>query len=114
MATQLCGQYLRHDSTRHGVLLFVYQNERRDGWELTPGEPKVPFDLVLAHLNEKARLIREASASGPQPIVATLDVSKVVPIKVQRDQARAKAAAKRKASGPSRKRASTKKRSNRE
>ncbi len=114
LATQLRGQYLRHDSTRHGILLLVYQNKRRDGWELTPSEPKVPFDLVLAHLNEKARLIREASALGPQPIVAAVDVSNVVPIKVQRDQARAKAAAKRKASGPRRKPASTKKRSDRE
>lgn len=111
LATQLCGQYLRHDTTRHGILLLVYQNARRDGWELTPGAPKVPFDNVLARLNEKARLIREASALGPQPIVATIDVSKVVPIKVQRDQARVKAAARRDASEPNRKSASTKKRS---
>ncbi|WP_215766401.1 hypothetical protein [Gluconobacter cerinus] len=108
--TQLCGQYLRHDTTRHGILLLVYQNERRDGWELTPGAPKVPFDSVLTHLNEKARLIREVSALGPQPIIVIIDVSKVVPIKVQRDQARARAATKRKASEPNREPASTKKR----
>jgi hypothetical protein len=34
---QLCEQYLRHDSTRHGILLLVYQEARALGWDLTPG-----------------------------------------------------------------------------
>lgn len=84
LETQLCDQYLRHVSTRHGILLLVYQAARPEGWKLIPGDPPVPFRDVLAHLEEMARQIRGNSATGPQPIVAAIDVSDVVPMQQQR------------------------------
>lgn len=87
---QLCGQYLRHGSTRHGVLLLVYQTERPDGWDLVAGQPRVPFGAVLTHLQTLATAIRECSATGPQPIVIAIDVSRVVSLQKKRQQAKAR------------------------
>jgi hypothetical protein len=81
---QLCGQYLRHASTRHGVLLLVYQEARALGWDLTPGEPRVTFEAVLSHLQQLAKGIRETSATAPQPIVAAIDVSRVISLQKKR------------------------------
>lgn len=90
LETQLCGQYLRHQSARHGVLLLVYQHPRPMGWSLVPDEPLVPFGAVLEHLEKRARAIREASATGPQPHVIAIDVSTVVALNVKRAAARKK------------------------
>ena len=78
LVTQLCGQYLRHATIRHGILLLVYQRARTKGWRLHPGGPFVPFDQVLDQLRCRATAIRELSAMGPQPVVVALDVSAVV------------------------------------
>jgi hypothetical protein len=94
LQTQLCGQYLRHSSIRHGILLLVYQEARTEGWELTPREPLVSFDVVLTHLQKLATAIREKSTTGPQPIVAAIDVSRVVPLQQKRKAARARRAGK--------------------
>nr|WP_281124947.1 hypothetical protein [Sphingomonas sp. AR_OL41] len=88
LETQLCGQYLRHASTRHGILLLVYQNARSEGWRLIPDRPPVPFADVLEHLHGVARGIREDSCTGPQPIVASIDVSDVVSLQRRRAAAR--------------------------
>lgn len=88
LVNQLCGQYLRHASARHGILLLVYQKARLGGWNLVPGEPLAPFSAVLEHLVNQARLIREDLATGPQPIVAAIDVSEVVPMQLRRRQTR--------------------------
>lgn len=92
---QLCAQYLRHEETRHGILLLIYQKERAGGWSLVAGEPLVAFDRVLGHLQSKARGIREVSARGAQPIIVPLDVSRVVPLSAKRARTRQKTAAKR-------------------
>ncbi len=95
LQTQLCGQYLRHSTTRHGILLLIYQEARAGGWILTPGTQPVAFDTVLDHLQQLATTIREQSAIGPQPIVVAIDVSRVVPLQKKRQAARAKTAAKK-------------------
>jgi hypothetical protein len=94
LETQLCGQYLRHRTARHGILLLVHQKPRR-GWTMVRGEPLVPFATVVAHLEAKAQAIRETSATGPQPIVVAIDVSAIVPLKAKRAAARARTAAKK-------------------
>lgn len=78
LVTQLCGQYLRHDATRHGILLVVHQHARKEGWLLEDGKTFIPYETVLTRLRELARTIREQSAMGPQPIIETFDVSQVV------------------------------------
>jgi hypothetical protein len=78
LVNQLCRQYLRHASTRHGILLVVHQKARKEGWMLEEGKPLVPYEAVVARLRELARTVREQSAMGPQPIVQTFDVSHVV------------------------------------
>jgi len=78
LVKQLCGQYLRHASTRRGILLVVHQKARKEGWMFQDGEPLVPYETVVARLQELARTVREQSAMGPQPIVQTFDVSHVI------------------------------------
>lgn len=90
LETQLCGQYLRHSSTRHGVLLLVHQEARPKGWTLTAGNPPVPFGVVVGHLEKLATAIRERSSTGPQPIVVAIDVSRVVPLQKKRRDKRAR------------------------
>lgn len=79
LVTQLCGQYLRHAPTRHGILLLVHQRARQVGWLLEDGETFISYEAVLERLHNLARTIREQSAMGPQPLVETFDVSRVVP-----------------------------------
>ena len=78
LVTQLCGQYLRHAPTRHGILLLVHQQAREVGWLLEDGETFISYEAVLERLHNLARTIREQSAMGPQPLVETFDVSRVV------------------------------------
>ena len=78
LVTQLCGQYLRHDATRHGILLVVHQHARKEGWLLEDGKTFSSYETVLTRLRDLARTIREQSAMGPQPIIETFDVSQVV------------------------------------
>lgn len=98
LVTQLCGQYLRHQASRHGILLLVYQQPRAGGWTLREGEPLISFDAVLEHLHDVARTIRESSATGPQPIIVAIDVSTVISLKAKRAAARTRTAAKKAAS----------------
>lgn len=99
LETQLCAQYLRHGGSRHGLLLLIHQHPRPVGWTLAAGEPLVSFNVVLERLEERARAIREASATGPQPSVFVIDVSKVIPLKSKRASTRQKTAAKKVATG---------------
>jgi hypothetical protein len=101
LVVQLCGQYLRHQASRHGILLLVHQRPRAGGWTLREGEPLLSFDAVLGHLRDLARTIREASATGPQPIVVAIDVSEVISLQAKRATARKKTAAKKAAAKPS-------------
>lgn len=79
LVTQLCGQYLRHAPTRHGILLLVHQHARKKGWLLEDGKTFISYEAVVERLRNLARTIREQSAMGPQPLVETFDVSRVVP-----------------------------------
>jgi len=79
LSSQLCGQYLRHETTRHGVLLLVYQKLRSGGWNMPGLSGLQPWSVVMAHLEEKAAAYRSADPAGPQPIVLSIDVSQVVP-----------------------------------
>ncbi len=89
LETQLCGQYLRHDGARHGILLLVHQKPKSQGWIL-PGHSRfASLETVLKHLNEKATEIRSLSPDGPQPIVVCIDVSTISP---RRRKARSKEA----------------------
>lgn len=92
LVTQLCGQYLRHAPTRHGILLLVHQQARQVGWLLEDGETFITYEAVLKRLHNLARTIREQSAMGPQPLVETFDVSRVVPPGEKKRATRAKRA----------------------
>ncbi|MBZ6380092.1 MULTISPECIES: hypothetical protein [Pacificimonas] len=78
---QLCGQYLRHDTARHGILLFVHQKSRSQGWQLAGHSQPVQLPAVLEHLRKRASSIRATSPTGPQPVVCCIDVSGVRPLK---------------------------------
>jgi len=67
LEVQLCGQYLRHGTARHGMLL-VHQHPCPGGWEIAPSDPFVPFSVVMDYLYACARAIRESAATGPQPV----------------------------------------------
>ncbi len=90
LVTQLCGQYLRHAPTRHGILLLVHQKARKEGWLLEDGKTFGSYATVLDRLREFARGLREQSAMGPQPIVETFDVSKVIALGEKKRKTRAR------------------------
>ncbi len=71
---QLCGQYLRAEDGREGILLLVHQTRRPKGWK-TPDGTYLTFEAVVHHLSVLAARIRRESPSGPQPEVAAIDVS---------------------------------------
>jgi hypothetical protein len=60
-------------------LLLVHQQARQVGWLLEDGETYISYEAVLERLHNLARTIREQSSMGPQPLVETSDVSRVVP-----------------------------------
>jgi hypothetical protein len=71
---QLCGQYLRGQDGREGILLLVHQKPRAKGWKFADGAFR-GFDAVVQHLRERAASIRSAEPNGPQPEICVLDVS---------------------------------------
>ena len=77
LVNQLCGQYLRAQDGREGILLLVHQTPRPKGWELPDGT-FLSFEGVVQRLRALAVDIRNASPSGPQPEIAVIDVSSCV------------------------------------
>ena len=76
---QLCGQYLRAKSGRHGILLLVHQKTRSRGWINPKDGRRLNFDVVVEHLRQRARSIAGADADSPQPEIAAIDVSSCAP-----------------------------------
>lgn len=74
LVKQLCGQYLRAQGGREGILLLVHQTRRAKGWELTDGT-FVNFKAVVERLRALAATIQKSSLSGPQPEICVVDVS---------------------------------------
>lgn len=74
LVNQLCGQYLRAEDGREGILLLVHQTPRSRGWELQDGT-LMSFDGVVQHLRALATSVRRAPQSGPQPEISVIDVS---------------------------------------
>ncbi len=74
LVNQLCGQYLRAQGGREGILLLVHQTRRPKGWELTDGT-FLNFEAVVERLRALAATIRKSSVSGPQPEICVVDVS---------------------------------------
>jgi hypothetical protein len=74
LTDQLCGRYLRAANGREGILLLVHQKPRARGWE-QPDGTFLTFDQVVDHLSRVAASIRSTDISGPQPYIATLNVS---------------------------------------
>ena len=74
LVNQLCGQYLRAQGGREGILLLVHQAPRPKGWELPDGT-FLCFEAVVQRLRTLATSIRNSSPSGPQPEVSVIDVS---------------------------------------
>lgn len=74
LVKQLCGQYLRANDGRDGILLLVHQAPRPKGWELPDGT-YLNFEAVVQRLRELAASIRRRSSAGPQPEVCVIDVS---------------------------------------
>jgi hypothetical protein len=99
LVKQLCGRYLRASGGRHGILLLVHQEHRPRGWPRKKGAP-LAFAEVVAHLKKMAVKISGAAVGGPQPEVASLDVSQF------RKKSKSKASVKR--SGKAVKKAKTK------
>jgi hypothetical protein len=77
LVKQLCGQYLRADDGREGILLLVHKEPRPRGWEQSQGH-YLNFDALVRHLCELAAHIRRESPHGPQPEVVAIDVSSFV------------------------------------
>jgi hypothetical protein len=74
LVNQLCGQYLRGQDGREGILLVVHQKPRPKGWELPDGT-YLNFDAVVQRLRALAVRIRSESSAGPQPEICVVDVS---------------------------------------
>lgn len=74
LVKQLCGQYLRAQGGREGVLLLVHQASRPKGWELPDGT-YLDFAAVVQRLRDLASTIRGESSAGPQPEICVVDVS---------------------------------------
>jgi len=74
LTNQLCGQYLRAQDGRYGILLLVHQKPRPKGWELPDGT-YLSFDAVVQRLRDLAARIRSKSPTGPQPEISVVDVS---------------------------------------
>lgn len=72
---QLCGQYLRHRSARHGILLLIHQKPRAAGWKIDGQSGLQPLSRVITHLENRATAIRTTSPHGPQPLIACIDVT---------------------------------------
>jgi hypothetical protein len=75
--TQLCGQYLRSQDGREGILLLVNQKTRPKGWQLPDGA-FIDFSQLVEHLRATAASVRGSSLIGPQPEIAVIDVSNCV------------------------------------
>lgn len=74
LINQLCGQYLRGQDGRDGILLLVHQARRPKGWELSGGT-YLDFAGVVQRLRDLAERIRSKSPAGPQPEICVVDVS---------------------------------------
>lgn len=74
LVKQLCGQYLRAQGGREGLLLLVHQAPRQKGWELPDGT-YLDFAAVVQRLRDLASTIRGESPAGPQPEICVVDVS---------------------------------------
>jgi hypothetical protein len=72
---QLCGQYLRSNRGRYGILLLVHQNARPVGWEDRANGVFLTFAEVVARLRARASEISGKSHDAPQPEIAVLDVA---------------------------------------
>ncbi|UTH74432.1 hypothetical protein [Chromobacterium sp. IIBBL 290-4] len=75
LVIQLCGQYLRGQEGREGILLLVHQKTRSKGWKLPDGA-YLDFEGVVQRLRALAVSIRSKSPAGPQPEIGVIDVSR--------------------------------------
>jgi hypothetical protein len=89
LVKQLCGQYLRANDGRDGILLLVLQAPRPKGWKLPDGT-YLNFEAVVQRLCDLAASIRRQSSSGPQPEVCVIDVSSCARVIERGKPARAK------------------------
>ncbi|RBB35784.1 hypothetical protein DPV79_27625 [Burkholderia reimsis] len=89
LITQLCGQYLRGQDGREGILLLVHQKSRPKGWELPDGT-FLNFGAVVERLRALAASVRGKSPVGPQPELCVIDVSSCVPLVERRKSFRKK------------------------
>ena len=61
LSTQLVGQYLRHDSCRHGIYVLIRQ--RKDQWRTRSGL-QLNFAQLVTRLSQQAARIEMASTAG--------------------------------------------------
>ena len=74
LVKQLCGQYLRAQDGREGILLLVHQAPRAKGWKLPDGT-YLTFEALVQHLSDLAASIRRLSPPVANPEVFAIDVS---------------------------------------
>ena len=90
LVKQLCGQYLRAQGGREGILLLVHQTARPRGWKLPDGT-FLNFEAVVERLRALAATIRSSSLSGPQPEICVVDVSSCAKVAERLKPARVRA-----------------------
>jgi hypothetical protein len=59
LESQLVGQYMRHRSSRIGLLVIVLQRRRR--WEVQ-GQPRIDFHELINRLQDRASNLMQADA----------------------------------------------------
>lgn len=70
LSKQLVGQYLRHDSCRHGIYVLVRQNKNQ--WRTRSGL-QLNFEQLVTRLSQKAARIEMSSTEGIEvKVLATL------------------------------------------
>ncbi len=73
---QLSGRYLRAQDGKHGIMLLVYQQNRRRGWAAADGS-FLTFEQVVWHLKKIAEETAGSAQDAPQAFIEVIDVSGV-------------------------------------
>jgi hypothetical protein len=90
LQNQLVGRYLRHESSRVGCLLLVYDGSRKY-WPRSKVGAKLTFQKVVQHLARQAKAIERRAEYQIRLIVWDLDLSGPTPTPVRQRVPRASA-----------------------
>lgn len=71
---QLCGQYLRDEDHRHGILLLIHRHTRSNGWRAADGSFWA-LHQVVTHLQGLAGEIAARKLHAPDAEIVVIDVA---------------------------------------